>query len=533
MANSPQEAADPQAVRALQQMLQRGQSDPAERAALDLVARQPGSMEAWVLLGHARRQQGDLDGALHAAQEAESLAPGHPAPGILRADLLLALGHGGDGLQVLDTLAERGDSLPVLVLQDLAQRYTQLGRHAQALACHEACAAREPDHPAVLYNLSTSLIALGRLAEAEAALDRVITLVPGDADAWYNRATLRRQRPDRNHVAALQARLARTDRKPQEAVALNYALAKELEDLGRHEESFQALQRGAQARRAGLAYRVEDDEDTLAAIARCFDADFFARPAAANGDARPVFVVGLPRSGTTLVDRIIGSHPAVHSRGETSDLAMALMRATGPAADKLARVRQAAAMNLDAFGRDYLSQLPDGGAAREVDKTPINFLYLGLVAKALPGARIVHVRRHPMDACYAMYKTLFRMAYPFSYDLADLARYWLAYDRLMAHWRQWLPPGCLHELYYEGLVARQETTSRALVDFLGLDWDPACLAPERNPEPSLTASAAQVRQPVYTSSVGAWRRHAQALAPLQARLAAAGVDVDARPWEYA
>lgn len=533
MAHSPQEAADPQAVRALEQLLQRGQSGQAERAALDLVARQPASMEAWVLLGHARRQRGDLDGALHAAQEAESLAPGHPAPGMLRADLLLAQGHTGDGLQVLDHLATQGDALPLAVLQDLAQRYTQLGRHAQALACHQACVAREPEHPAVLYNLSTSLIALGRMDDAEAALDRVIALAPGDADAWYNRATLRRQTPERNHVAPLQARLSHPDRRPQETVALHYALAKELEDLGRHEDSFQALQRGADARRARLAYRVEDDEDTLSAIARAFGADFFARPAAADADARPVFVVGLPRSGTTLVDRILSSHPAVHSRGETSDLAMALMRATASATDKASRVRQAATMDLDAFGRDYLSQLPHGGAAREIDKTPINFLYLGLVAKALPGVRIVHLRRHPMDACYAMYKTLFRMAYPFSYDLADLGRYWLAYDRLMAHWRQWLPAGCLHELHYEALVARQEDTSRALVDFLGLAWDPACLAPERNPEPSLTASAAQVRQPVYSSSVGAWRRHAQALAPLQAQLAAAGVDVDARPWESA
>ncbi|KFL37528.1 tetratricopeptide repeat-containing sulfotransferase family protein [Arenimonas donghaensis] len=533
MAHSPQEAADPQAVRALEQMLQRGQAGPAERAALDLVARQPGCMEAWVLLGHARRQRGDLDGALHAAQEAESLAPGHPAPGMLRADLLLAQGHAGDGLQVLDLMAARGDALPVTVLQDLAQRYTQLGRHAQALACHETCVAREPEHPAILYNLSTSLIALGRMDEAEAVLDRVIERAPTDADAWYNRATLRRQTPERNHVAALQARLSRPDRRPQETVALNYALAKELEDLGRHEQCFQALRRGADARRAGLAYRVQDDEETLAAIARHFDADFFARPAAGNADARPVFVVGLPRSGTTLVDRIISSHPAVHSRGETSDLAMALMRGTGPATDKQSRVRQAAAMDLDAFGRDYLSQLPQASAAREVDKTPINFLYLGLVARALPGARIVHVRRHPMDACYAMYKTLFRMAYPFSYDLDDLGRYWLAYDRLMAHWRRWLPAHCLHELHYEGLVARQESTSRALIEFLGLQWDPACLAPERNPEPSLTASAAQIRQPVYSSSVGAWRRHAQALAPLQSRFSAAGVDVDARPWERA
>ncbi len=174
------------------------------------------------------------------------------------------------------------------------------------------------------------LIALGRLDEAEAALDRVIALKPSDGDAWYNRATLRRQTLLRNHVPQLQARLRDVPGTSPERTALGYALAKELEDLGEYAQSFAALKQGADLRRSRLRYRVEDDIETMQLIAEAFDADFFATPHAGHADERPLFIVGLPRSGTTLVDRILSSHSAVLSRGETSDLAMALVRTAGP-----------------------------------------------------------------------------------------------------------------------------------------------------------------------------------------------------------
>ena len=151
---------------------------------------------------------------------------------------------------------------------------------------------------------------------------------------------------------------------------------------------------------------------------------------------------------------------------------------------------------------------------------------VGLIAAALPQARIIHIRRQPVDACYAIYKTLFRMGYPFSYDLQDLGRYWLAYDRLMAHWRRLLPADRFLEVHYEDLVANQEAVSRRLVMHAGLPWQDACLAFERNSQPSLTASAAQVRQPIYNSSVGLWRHYENELAPLVAVLREAGIALD-------
>lgn len=412
------------------------------------------------------------------------------------------------------------------LLQELGLRYTLLGLHVEAERCYAQAATLRPDDPAGLYNHATALIALGRLDDAEALLDHVVECTPSDGDAWYNRATLRRQTPQRNHVPQLERQLARLAPGDANEIALCYALAKEREDLGEHAAAFAALGRGAGARRRRLQYRVEDDLETMRLIADTFDGGFFARTHAGHDDARPLFVVGLPRSGTTLVDRILGSHAAVTSRGESTDLAQAVVRSAGAAAGKADLVRRCAQLDFAALGRAYAGTLPAGAHVRVIDKTPGNFLYLGLVAAALPQARIVHLRRHPMDACLAMYKTLFRMAYPFSYDQGDLGRYWLGYDALMAHWRRVLPANRFLEIDYEALVDDQAAASRRLVAHAGLDWDEACLRFEHNPQPILTASAAQVRQPIYRSSVGLWRRYANELAPLRRILENAGISVD-------
>lgn len=510
----------------IENLLGRGQAAAAEEMTRSLLANQPNDVQAQVLLGHALRMQARRSEALDIARQAQSADPKQPAARMLVVDLLIEQGERAHGFEILRTLDADGDAWPARLLQDVAQRYTLLGLHHDAERCQARASARQPDDPRFLYNHATSLIALGRLDEAEAVLDRVITLTPDDGDAWYNRSTLRRQTASVNHVAALRQQLEKSAASSPVRVPLGYALAKELEDLGEYRPSFAALKDAADGRRQQLRYRVQDDIDTMGLIAEAFDQDFFAHTHQGHDDTRPVFIVGLPRSGTTLVDRILSSHPAISSRGETSDLVLALMTEAGRVGGKAELVRRSTTLDFEALGRRYSANLDGTDHARLIDKTPANFLYAGIIAAALPHARIIHLRRNPMDACYAMYKTLFRMAYPFSYDLDDLAQYWLAYDRLMAHWRRVLPAGQMLEISYEELVAGQETISRKLLEFVGQPWDDACLAFERNPEPSLTASAAQVRQPIYRSSVGLWRCHEDALSPLRAILQAAGVDTD-------
>lgn len=438
---------------------------------------------------------------------------------------LIRDGRIGDALARLASLEARsGDD--ARLLQHLGEHYTHCARPADAARCYRRAAALTPGDPRCLYNLATALIALGETAEAETLLDRVIQLDPDDHDAWQNRSTLRRQTPASNHTAELLQATRQRLTGPGE-VALSYALAKEFEDLGEHDVSFAWLKRGADRRRGLLSYQVDADVAAMAEIARVFDASLFAAPTPGCDEPGPVFVLGLPRSGTTLVDRIISSHSAVESLGEINDFAFALMRMAGPSQAKGDLIRRSADLDPAALGRAYLDSVAGYGRTTPlfIDKTPVNFLYIGLIARALPNARIIHLRRHPMDSGYALYKTLFRMGCPYSYDLGDLAAYQLAHRRLMDHWRAVLP-GRFLDVDYEALVTDQEAVSRRIVAHCGLDWQDACLRFHENSSPAATASAAQVRQPIHANSVGLWRRYAEQLEPLRAALAAGGVDPD-------
>ena len=513
------------AIHRIEALLRAGKLDAAAAEAERLTGIEPDCIEAWILLGRARQQGGAFAEALEAAERATACDAAHPGAQLLHAELLVQTGRAEEGLSALRVL-EASSGRDGRLLQHVGQLFTHLGRHGEAAAAYAQAAVLEPANPHYLYNLATARIALGELDEAERLLDRVIALAPEDYDAYYNRATLRRQTQAANHIAELERRLAAPLRHPAGEVPLAYALAKEYEDVGEAKKSFAALRHGADARRHMLTYRVEEDVATMEALAAAFDPTVFDRAPPGHGDPRPIFILGLPRSGTTLVDRILSSHSAVTSLGERSDFALSLVRLTGGGA-KADLIRRSTTLDFAALGRTYCDAIGagQGDAARLIDKTPVNFLYLSLIALALPDARIIHLRRNPMDVCYAIYKTLFRMAYPFSYDLADLGRYYLAYDRLMTHWRGVLP-GRFLDVDYEELVADQEAVSRRLVAHCGLDWQEACLFFERNASPSLTASAAQARQPIYRSSVGLWKRYAQDLAPLADVLRAGGVDVE-------
>jgi hypothetical protein len=264
----------------------------------------------------------------------------------------------------------------------------------------------------------------------------------------------------------------------------------------------------------------------------------FPATAASGADAAeskrapgPIFILGLPRSGSTLIERILGRHSRVRAAGELQSMALAIVEAVRQraGATQISRrelVEQSAQLDFESLGRDYLARARASGAIGDyfIDKMPLNFLYCGLICRALPEARIVHVHRHPMAACYAMFKTLFEDAYPFSYDLSELGRYYLAYRRLMQHWGR-VMPGRIYELRYESMIEDQRGETQRLLAFCGLDWEDACAQFHENPDPSTTASAAQVRQPIYDSSVNQWRHYGGQLADLRRLLAEGGIDV--------
>ncbi len=413
----------------------------------------------------------------------------------------------------------------------LGTTLSRAGEQHRSIEAYDEALKLHPDEPRILFNRAAVRRYTGDLAGAEADYDRVIALNPGDYEAYKNRSDLRPQTPASNHVRELETLLCGAPLPWMAQVHVHYALAKEYEDLGQYPLSFTHLTRAAQQRRAHLRYEVCADEQTVDWIIEAFDAQVPPPPPdAAHADSqRPVFIVGLPRSGSTLVDRILDRHPDIHSAGELPSFALTLVELIGrteggSSLPRRALIDRSATMDFEGLGRHYLRSARAAGAApgRFTDKMPLNFLYCGLIRRALPGARIVHVTREPMDACYAMYKTLFDAGYPFSYEQIELGRYYAAYHRLMRHWQSVLP-GAIHEVRYESLVTATEHEIRKLLAFCGLPWHPDCLAFHENPAPTITASAAQVRRPLYQSSLGKWKCYEDQLAPMLRTLRAAHV----------
>lgn len=420
-------------------------------------------------------------------------------------------------------------------LQQVAGMYLQCGQHRAAARCYARSVELQPANPDYLYNLATSKTAFGELDEAERLFTRVIELNPRDCGAWLNRSILRRRTEENNHVEPLRRLLASLPDDDPEAVQLHFAMARELEDLQRYEEAWRHLQEGAHRRRLGMQYDIEADEAAMASIARTFDRSRLKSAGPGFDSDRPIFILGLPRSGTTLVDRIVSGHSRVGSLGEHTTLALAVVRLAGRAAQdsdarsdaKLDLIAKSAEIDFAELGRRYSESIAGFGdpAPRLIDKTPQNFLYLGLIRLALPNARVIHLRRNPMDSCYAIYKTLFRAGYPFSYRLQEVGRYFVAYYRLMAHWRDVMPEAFL-DVDYERLVADPAGQTERMLDYLGLEWEDRCMDFHRRGGAAATASAAQVRQPIYSSSVGLWRHYEKQLTPLANRLRELGVPVD-------
>ena len=517
----------------LQQMLRRASAEmkrgePA--AAIDtckeLVRIRPRSVRARLFMSQACQQLGDFEAMLKAAQDAHAIAPDEITVARRLVECQIYCGNIGDALQRLERMeADAGGDHRAW--QHLAELYVHCSAHEAAYRCHRKGLELRPEDAGYRYNLASSAMATGRITEAVELLDEVIAHDPEDFDAWYNRATLRRWTSSENHIEAMLQRLAALPAEHAGRIPLHYALGKEHEDLGNHDAAWSHYDAGASGRRRRLRYRVEGDLEVIDRLIDVFDAGWLADTPAPQPGPGPVFIVGLPRTGTTLVDRILSSFDAVASLGEINTLAFAVIRNAGPSRGKLELLERSAAADTHRIGQHYLEGTRGYGldARWLIDKTPLNYLYIGLIRRALPNAKIIHLRRHPLDTAFAIYKTLFRMGYPFSYDLDDLGRYLVAQRRLMAHWREHLPGGMI-DVDYEALVSDPETEGRRLVEYCGLEWDPACLEFHRRDDPVATASAVQVREPIHSRSVGLWQHHKEALAPVRRHFDAAGTTVD-------
>jgi len=437
-----------------------------------------------------------------------------------RASALLGLKRPAEALSSAEKALTR---VPrhVEALNNRAAALTALGREAEALAsCDNAIEAR-PDFALAHDNKGVALLHLGRLAEASAAFEAAIALDPSLAHAHYHLALTRRFAPSDPRFAGLEA-LIQQDKQSEDRdrIFAHFALGKAFADVGDADRSFAHLASGNAANRRLVAY---DEAVVLGALQRTghiYDEGLFKRLTDCGANSRaPLFVIGMPRSGTTLVEQILASHPQVHGAGEINDFELAALEiggATGEAPSTPEAVLRMRADDFHRLGASYLERIAGraAGALFIVNKMTENFRHAGLIALALPNARILHVRRNPLDVCVSCFAQLFFDNLPFTYDLAELGRYYRGYDTLMAHWRRMLPKGMMIDVVYEELVANLEGEGRRIVEHCGLEWDPRCLDFHMSQRSIRTASVAQVRQPLYDSSVGKWRRYEPFLAPL-------------------
>lgn len=475
-------------------------------------------------------------GALRSNQLAPSIALLHRAvslaPEVADYAVELARAYVTNG-QFPDAVAEADRALALeptdgRLLDTLGVIFGRVNQHERAVDAFRAAAHVRPLDANHRFNLACALAFVGRIDEAESELESCLALDQRIWRAHLFLSQLRSQTAERNHLDRLRALLLSNDQ-PEARLYLNMALSKELEDIGRDGESFSCMALGKAAGGAGRGYKPDRDDANVRALI-----EGFSRATTEGGfpTTEPIFIIGMPRTGTTLVDRILSSHPDVRSVGELRNFLMALNNATGRLPGFVSNPQFAqCAQTLDwtDLGRTYLASTRPGTghSPRFIDKLPHNFLYAGYIARALPNARIICLRRNALDTCLSNFRQVFALDSPYfdySFDLLDTGRYYLLFDRLMAYWQQAVP-GRILELQYEDLVDNQAAGTRRLLEFCGLPWDEGCLRFEDNAAAVATASAIQVREPMNRRSVGRWRRYEAQLAGLIELLGEGGVVV--------
>ena len=423
----------------------------------------------------------------------------------------------------LDDVEEAIETNPYLVEAFNHKGYLlrAMGRPEEAELTLRQALDLNPGRVSVHYYLGLLYAELDEMGEARKAFDNALELKPAHGLAHLNRARITKYVPEDGHIRSMENVLAGLEEGGQTALYLHFALAKAYEDCGEYDKAFEHLHRGNSIKWESLDYSPRTELDMIKGIIESYTPEVFQAGSGMGQESElPVFIIGMPRCGSTLVEQILDCHPAIVSTGETDLFRRVLNlagRARGHGEDMIHYILESANM----AGPQYLDTLETFApsthkaleATRITDKTLNNFLYLGLIHLAMPNARVIHCRRDPVDICLSCYKQIFDFSLEYTYDLETLGTYYRYYHELMLHWEDVLP-GRYLELRYEELVEEPEREIRRILDWLGLEFSPACLEFHKNKRQVKTASLAQVRQPMYKGSVKLWRRYEKHLAPL-------------------
>lgn len=485
-----------------------GRLDEAVAAGLRATELSQDDLDAHYNLGLALTDKCEWDAAIHAYQRALELNPDH---GLSWNNLGAALEKKGD--------------------------------KAEAEAAYAKAVALNPSHHEAQNNLGAIYSEQGKLEDASRCFNEAIKANPDFSEAHFNLSSLKTYRKDDPHLIYLERNMGKVAGMPMNArIRYWFALGKAREDVAHYDEAFAAYAEGNRLQHALLPFDEAKADAILGKVIATFTRKFFeARKDVRGCDKVPIFIVGMPRSGTTLLEQILSSHSDVYGAGELIDLNQVIMTASGkpgfsptisekakvacriearPTSEDLSRfpdfVPRLSAEDFRQMGESYAKQVwklaPD--AEYITDKMPANFFYIGMIRLMLPNAKIIHAMRDPMDSCFSNYSRLFNDTMEFAYDLGTLGRYYARYITLMRHWHDVLPPGTILDLPYEDMVADTEGQARRILDYVGLPWDSNCLAFHQNKRHVKTASVAQVRKPIYKTSVARWQHFEKHLQPL-------------------
>ena len=468
----------------------------------------------YFLLGVIAADHGNTKKALELFSKAEALDPKNAFYPAFIGKTYAELRHASEAKLAADRAANC-EINEAIIADIIGVIYSRCGAHARAIPMFELAIKLDPNPANYHYNLGASAQFLGDFMKAEQAYQNAIEKQSNHYRAWASKVSLKKQTESQNYLSELKTLFTDLQDNQDATHQIGHAIAKTLEDLGHHKESFDWLYKAKAAKRADFPYDRTASRETFIAAASTTQ---IIAPRNPDGGA-PIFVVGLPRTGTTLVDRILSSHSKVQSAGELnimSHLIKNMSLTTSKYVLDAESLRSASSIDLALLGREYMrltrERLTKPG--QFVDKMPFNFFYLGLIQKALPNAKIIALRRGAMDSCLSNYRQLLSVQesyYNYTFDLDDTAFFFRQFDSLMTHWRSHLPKQNFMEIHYEDIVYDQENQTRRLLDFCALDFEETCLRFHENALPVSTASSVQVRQPLYSGSIGRWKKYGHKL----------------------
>ena len=507
----------------IRDLMHAGKLDEAVAACKRLNHEYPAHVPGWFTASRLALQVNEPRIALRAIEQALVLSPGQPELLLQQLICLVALE------EIVDAMA-LGRAIGLHRFPDAQRSFAagtalaRIGLHDLARNHFEFASELEPGVASHHYNLAKALRELGRSEEAEDRLDRALEIDPGDTQAHLLRSGLRTQTQDNNHLSELNAAMRQATADP-DRVHIGFALAKEYEDIGDYDKAFLELSAAATLRRAAMEYDPRSELDMMAKVRKLLHADLLDY-GGGYVNAAPIFVVGLPCTGISLVNEILGAHSVVTSTGELRNFAVELQKlciesVDEPPSTPAEIVDVATGVEFEALGEAYIESCKDVavGTAHFVDRMSTNFLYCGFIRLALPKAKMVLLQRDSMDTCFALYKTLFDGGYSYTYDLEELANYFIEFRGLAEHWRECLRER-IHVVRYEDLVSGQRTVVEGLLDYCGLSHDRECFDVHQEISSGVRTSLS------LSSPSGTWLNYKSQLQPLSGALAAAGLSDD-------